>query len=94
VSGGTLTVIYRETDSARGKIRVWVDERNKTVTIENLLDQPILVNSFAKLTYADGRVESGWHGWAEWEARKKTTGLVDFLPVGTTWETWAEVKVK
>ena len=96
VSGGTLTFIYRETDSARDKIKVWVDEKSKTMTFENLLDQPILTTGHQRLTYVDGRVVSMNQDWADAQEVKARNKWAVSLAEGpaATWELWYEVKLK
>ena len=46
-SQGSLTITYRETDSSKGKIKVWVDAKEKILYQQNLLDRPLQGTIFA-----------------------------------------------
>lgn len=54
-SDGPITIIYRESTSVKGKIKVWVDEREKKLYQQNLLSAPLRLIFFAKY---DGRIGS------------------------------------
>ena len=55
-SGESLTLIYREAESAKGKIRFWFDEESKKVMGQNLLDEAIEGRFFMKFTYENGEI--------------------------------------
>ncbi len=56
VDQGLLTINYRKTDSAEGKISVWVDKKEKILYQQNLLDRPLQGTIFV---IRDGQSGSG-----------------------------------
>lgn len=74
-----LTIIYRGTPSAEGRLAVRLDVKEGTFVIENLLDKRIAIAPFYRLTYTDGRVESLGQAVdvAVMEPKQKTSGRLD-----------------
>lgn len=99
-SQGKLSIIYRETDSAKGKLRFTVDKESRTMFLENRLNEPILVEGLLRFTFYDGKVRSGKagddFGWidGEIETRGKFEQPIDINnSSGTSMiELWYEVK--
>ena len=81
---GELTLIYRETKSAKAMLRVWID--GSQIYGQNLLDKPIDLTGFIKY---NGIIESESMGAL---TAKQKESIGSFEGITGTIELWYEIK--
>lgn len=75
---GLLTVNYLETDSAKGKINVWVDKKEKILYQQNRLDKPLQATIFVIRDGQSGSAPANFRSNETISQKLGTPGSLEF----------------